>query len=991
MKNLKKMITFKPYFTTMKKLLFIITFLFGLMCFSEEATATHSAGGEIYYEYLGGNQYKVTFRLFRDCSLSPATAQAPGTMPLCYGNNCGTPMSTITMPKISVDTPFTGCPGIATKCASTTSTIPGYETHTYQVTVTLSQLCNNWKFICTLSARNAQTWLLNANSMDLYVEATLDNTVANPDNSPRFTALPSPYACINQQFNGSLFPVDIDGDSLFFYTVQPRDPNGNCATYTTTNIAYTGFPAPQVGNPVTNPIPTNNTFQINSQTGGYSFTPTNVGTGTMTFVCESYRNGQLIGKVMRDVQIAVLGTCPILPQPGQIDSNSVVGLYVDSTSVTACLNDSIAFCGWITSVDPDAILHAIDNHLITIPNSNITYSGNGTDSIQFCFTWQTTILDTGLHVITFSYSDSACKPPGIVLPQISDLEIFVNYSTQAMGDTILCAGDSTQISVGGGGPFTWTVLPGGSPISSMSCTNCASPWVKPTIPTYYVVEGCTIDTVFVDVTSIPSITVTPASTTCVNANFQLNASAGPGTQTYTYAWTPTTYLNNPNISNPIVQLPQNNITYTVTAIPNGMNACANTATVDISVLQGFNLDTYDSTLCENEVTAITGTGSNQYSYAWSPAAMAAPNNAIGTTLSPVPPGGVFTITASFTGCPDSSISIPVYMDPNPIVFAGLDREMCLGDSVHLLASVQPDTSAYSIQWVPAADLDNPNVANPVFDGKQNTQLSVTYTSPLGCTGTDDMSVTVFDGDFLYINGDRTLCPGDTTTINVVGGVSYYWYPNYYIDNVGNVNVVTVFPPVTTPYFVVGTDVNGCHDTVKAIVKIESGSVLDAGEDITIYPGEQAQLMANGNCSIFSWFPPYALSSTTIKNPLAQPAVTTKYVVTGQTEHGCPTIDSVTVKVSAESIMDLPNAFSPGSGTSLNDKLKITKRGDFTLNRFEIFNRWGNKVFSTTDINDGWDGRMNDVPQPLGVYVYVIEATSSTGKKFTKQGNVTLIR
>jgi gliding motility-associated-like protein len=57
----------------------------------------------------------------------------------------------------------------------------------------------------------------------------------------------------------------------------------------------------------------------------------------------------------------------------------------------------------------------------------------------------------------------------------------------------------------------------------------------------------------------------------------------------------------------------------------------------------------------------------------------------------------------------------------------------------------------------------------------------------------------------------------------------------------------------------------------------------------------------------------------------------------------------------------------------------------------VFNRWGQVVFSTTDINKGWNGQFNGKPQPLGSYVYAIKAKTSTGKVVTKQGNVTLIR
>ena len=59
--------------------------------------------------------------------------------------------------------------------------------------------------------------------------------------------------------------------------------------------------------------------------------------------------------------------------------------------------------------------------------------------------------------------------------------------------------------------------------------------------------------------------------------------------------------------------------------------------------------------------------------------------------------------------------------------------------------------------------------------------------------------------------------------------------------------------------------------------------------------------------------------------------------------------------------------------------------------FRIFNRWGQEIFSTSDIDQGWDGMYKGSSQPIGVYVYMVEAITSTGREFVKQGNVTLIR
>ncbi len=971
------------------------------------ASASHVAGGEIYYDLVPNttNQYVITFRLFRDCG--PGSAPAPGaSVTMCYWNDCNFPKTGLVLPKLPiVDAPDTGCPNVGTECTDPTSVIPGYEVHYYQATVTLPQACNKWTFAYGLNARNNQDWIGPAQG-SYYTEVTFDNTLANLDSSPRFLARPVPYCCINQQFNGVLTPFDPDGDSLVIESVRPLNGPTSCTSPTPISAAPYDHPAAPnpLLNPNTNPIPTNNSFVLNTSTGAHSFTPNIAGTGTMAFKCYSYRNGVLIGTVIRDVQIAVLQNCPIVPTPGTIDSTTVVGGYVNPTRIETCLGDSVSFCAWITSSDPLALLKASDNAATAIPGAVTNYSGIGTDSVEMCFGWQTTILDTGLHVLTLNYVDTSCLPPGILLPQFSNIEIFVNYATLAEGDTTLCVGDSTQLSASGGGPFTWSVLPGGSPISSLSCTQCDNPWVKPTLPTYYVVEGCTKDTVFVDALSVPNLTITPDVTTCVNADLQLNVSATPGSQPYDYAWTPATFLNNPNIANPICVMPNptgNSITYTATVIPRGMDnnpyaACASTASVTVSVLKGFEIDPYDTILCDGESTTITGTastvGADAYTFNWTPVGDMTPNNTLNTVITPAVPGGNYTVTASFPGCPDSSITIPVVVDALPVVDAGMDREMCLNDTIHLNSSVIPNTpNYYTITWTPGADMNSSAVANPVYRGKITQTLNVTYTTPNGCEDDDNVLITVNNVDFLQLDGDRTLCPGDTATLSVLGALSYSWSPDYFISNTGNVSTVRVYPQASQQYQVVGIDNKGCYDTAHVNVVVNPGSVVDAGEDVTIYPGERVTLYADGNCSLFDWFPPSGLSDTKIKNPVAQPTATTRYYVNAETENGCPTMDSVTVIVSNESLIDLPNVFSPGSGTSLNDRLMIRRRGDVKLKRWDIFNRWGQKVFSTTNIEEGWDGRFKSEPQPLGTYVYMIEAVTNTGKRFYKQGNVTLIR
>ena len=132
-----------------------------------------------------------------------------------------------------------------------------------------------------------------------------------------------------------------------------------------------------------------------------------------------------------------------------------------------------------------------------------------------------------------------------------------------------------------------------------------------------------------------------------------------------------------------------------------------------------------------------------------------------------------------------------------------------------------------------------------------------------------------------------------------------------------------------------------------------------------------------------------LTAADIRDPVAKPEVNTRYFISGTTKDGCKTVDSIDVYVNYESLIDVPNAFAPDAPGGSN--FFVVRKGIVKLKYFRVYNRWGNKVFETFDVDKGWNGSYNGVPQPQGVYVYVIEAETALGKRFYKQGNVTLIR
>jgi gliding motility-associated-like protein len=105
--------------------------------------------------------------------------------------------------------------------------------------------------------------------------------------------------------------------------------------------------------------------------------------------------------------------------------------------------------------------------------------------------------------------------------------------------------------------------------------------------------------------------------------------------------------------------------------------------------------------------------------------------------------------------------------------------------------------------------------------------------------------------------------------------------------------------------------------------------------------------------------------------------------------GCPDTLCIPVTTIVTPALDVPNAFTPNS----NDvNSKVGPRGfGIAKMRFIIWNRWGQKVFETNNRNEGWDGRVKGVVQPMDVYAYTLDVEFFDGTKTTRKGDITLIR
>lgn len=461
------------------------------------------------------------------------------------------------------------------------------------------------------------------------------------------------------------------------------------------------------------------------------------------------------------------------------------------------------------------------------------------------------------------------------------------------------------------------------------------------------------------------------------------------TLTYTYQWTPAAGLSSTTIAQPIAN-PAGDATYIVTAGSTSPSMCTSKDSVFVHGLQGFDILNSDTAICEGASFQIVVNGSDEYTYTWTPTTGVSNPNIKNPMLSPSSPT-VYLVTASHTGCNDSTQSISVDVQPNPtgITLYAEPMAMCQYDTIVLHAIANPTSFNFTYTWSPAGDMLYTGGPNNAYFGDTSATIVVSASTPIGCTAKDSVRVTVFPGNFSGVStNDTGICPLGAVQLFATGGTSYRWSPSYGLSDTTIANPIA-HPETTTEYLMIAKDIHGCTDSQLVKVSVHSAAVLAMPDSVNIYPGESYHIEPATNALHFSWFPPSGLSANNIADPVAQPEVRTRYFVTATTEYGCPVSDSIDILVK-QTVIDIPNAFTP-NGNGTNSIFKPSKRGIAKLKSFMIFNRWGQKVFESTDIDKGWDGTFHDKAQPIGVYIYNIEAVTDSGQTFSRQGNVTLIR
>ncbi|MEO5675174.1 MAG: gliding motility-associated C-terminal domain-containing protein, partial [Chitinophagales bacterium] len=321
------------------------------------------------------------------------------------------------------------------------------------------------------------------------------------------------------------------------------------------------------------------------------------------------------------------------------------------------------------------------------------------------------------------------------------------------------------------------------------------------------------------------------------------------------------------------------------------------------------------------------------------------------------------------------------------VSAGPDKSICLGDSVQLEGS-----GAVAYFWSPTNTLSCFTCSNPVASPDVTTSYTVTVSGPGGCTALDSALVTVFQHFDLNAGPDTTICENTPVQLHAEGAVSYTWVPSAGLTDPDISNPVAT-PSQSTTYYLSATDEHGCLQSDSTTIKIFPGfhdSVLITPHDTTICPGGFAEFHVTG-AGNYKWQPQDHLSCDTCGTVIATPSASTTYTVTIADSNGCST-SSDTARVNIDlgcSHLVIPSAFSPNND-GRNDFFHVLSQGVISLS-LTLYNRWGELIFSTSDPDSTWDGRVNGKEQPAGVYIWVLKASLDDGTVINRNGNVTLVR
>lgn len=717
--------------------------IFIILITPHAANAGHVVGAEISYKWISGNTYEITLTLYRDCA-SPIPA--PNNPVVNYSSvTCGKNNNVVLTPVSGTGIEITRtCGSQTTTCNGGTAL--GIQKYVYKTTITLSAQCSDWVFGYDVCCRNCDITTVAtpgcSGAPGTYVSATLNNIVAPTNSSPVFTNLPMSLVCIGQPFQYNNGVVEINGDSLVYSFITPQERQG-------TNITYLpGYTAGSF-------LSSSTGITLNSTNGDITINATSSEISIMAILVKEYRNGILVGSVIRDVQVWTMVCTNRLPSATGINSTS-------NFNISVCAGAPLNI--FINSMDENAGQIVTMTWNNGIPGASFTSSGSPYPTGQF--NWTPTLADARPQPYTFSVTvqDDNCPLMGIrsysYSITVASVAVIINSTNSP------CASPPTGTAnavVTGSAPITYSWSPGGSTSSTISGLSAGAYTVTVTES-----HGCSATaTGTVNAPSPLTATIAASSNvTCYNSNDgSIAISASGGIAPYIYNWSPSggTNANASNLSAG---------TYTISVTDR--NSC--NQIIQTTISQPTALTTLINTspaLCNGESTGsatVTTTGGiGPYVYFWTP------GGNMSNLLTGVSAGNYSVMVTDARGCTKNETVI--VSEPQPLSLSVITTATTCSSSTGTAKVIATGgVTPYTYQWSTGS---NTSAINALAAGG----YSIVIVDANGCSSSDAAAVSNISGPTLALNSLTSLnCNRDnngSATVSVLSGVnplSYNWSP-----------------------------------------------------------------------------------------------------------------------------------------------------------------------------------------------------------------------
>jgi len=422
------------------------------------------------------------------------------------------------------------------------------------------------------------------------------------------------------------------------------------------------------------------------------------------------------------------------------------------------------------------------------------------------------------------------------------------------------------------------------------------------------------------------------------------------------------------------------------------NSCSELFNANVNDVGGptVTLDSLDNESCQGDCDGainLTSSGTGTLVYNWLPGSLTTEdlsNLCAGNYIISVTDGLGCVSIRSYDVLPADSFDLNLVRTTNTTCESTFDGAIDL--------SLSGNASGFNYVWsgpsgFSASVLD----LNGISIGDYN----LTVTDQNGCFDTVSASVSFNTNIDVVAAGDTFLCSSaNSIFISAIASsnasVKYTWYDT---DGFiyGNLPIAQVTPKEGVTQYVVEAAAGLCvaYDTVQVTY---SGFVrADAGPDREITKGDEIEIGGNPTSLLGDstfWSPSTGiLTSTAESNPLVSPSENTTYEVLVRDPFGCFAIDSVLVTVNP---LEINDGFSP-NGDGVNDGWQLPIVEDYPNILVDIYNRWGQLVFSSVGYTIPWDGRYKGKDLPVGTYYYVIDLNDNTVEDRFLTGPITIMR